>query len=59
MSVLIFPAPVKFPGHVFSTRPYHKDISIDFGPISQMFYFVFCTIYIFLLDNSYLFYYVY
>ena len=59
MSVLIFLVPVKFPGPVFSTRPYHKDISIDFGPISQMFYFVFCTIYIFLLDNSYLFYYVY
>lgn len=59
MSVLIFLAPVKFPGPVFSTRPYHKGISIDFGPISQMFYFVFCTIYIFLLDNSYLFYYVY
>lgn len=59
MSVLIFRAPVKFLGHVFSTRPYHKDISIDFGPISQMFYFVFCTIYIFLPDNYYLFYYVY
>ena len=58
MSVLIFLAPVKFLGPVFSTRPYHKDISIDFGPISRMFYFVFCTIYIFLPDNSYSFYYV-
>ena len=30
MSVLIFPAPVKFLGRVFSIRPYHKDISIDY-----------------------------
>ena len=59
MSVLIFLVPVKFPGPVFSTHPYHKDISIDFGPISPMFYFVFCTIYISLPDNYYLFYYVY
>lgn len=59
MSVLIFLDPVKFPGPVFSTRLYHKDISIDFGPISPMFYFVFCTIYIFLQDNYYLFYYLY
>ena len=59
MSVLIFPAPVKFPGRVFSIRPYHKDINIDFGPISRMFYFVFCTIYIFLPDNYCLFYYLY
>ena len=59
MSVIIFLAPVKFLGRVFSIRLYHKDISIDFGPISRMFYFVFCTIYIFLADNYYLFYYVY
>ena len=59
MSVLIFLVLVKFLGRVFSTRPYHKDISIDFGPISPMFYFVFCTIYISLPDNYYLFYYVY
>ena len=58
MSVLMFHAPVKFPGHVFSTSSYHKNIIIDFGPISRMFYFVFCTIYIFLPNNYYLFYYV-